>query len=264
MVAFSFSVARIGKRRFFSGIMRDLSESRALKERADQNERLAELGRFVAEISHEIRNPLMVIGIAAQQIRRRIDDEASLGKLRIVEGEVKKVETLLDELNAYYRPRPLNLEVFDANILLEEVCSLARPECEMRGIELECRTEGGPMLIEGDRSKLEEVLFNLIRNALEAMRDGGRLRIQSAVSDRAEIRVADNGPGIPGEIRAKIFSPFFTTKGKGSGLGLAISKRIVDSHPGWAIEFSSEEGQGTEFKMSMPLARAAKRAKAAE
>jgi len=95
------------------------------------------------------------------------------------------------------------------------------------------------------------------RGIRHRIRDEGRLSIRSSVTDRAEIRVSDNGPGIPKEIRANIFSPFFTTKGKGSGLGLAISKRIIDAHPGWKIEFSSEDGRGTEFKISMPLARPA-------
>jgi two-component system sensor kinase FixL len=256
-VAISFSVAETGGRRFFTGILRDLTESKALEQKVDQSERLAALGRFVAEISHEIRNPLMVIGIAVQQIWRRLGDETSRGKLKIVEDEVRKLEKLINELNSYYRPRTMNTEIFDANSLVAEVCSLTRPECEARRVKLECRTDEGPILIEGDRSKLEEVLLNLIRNALEAIRDEGRLSIRSSVTDRAEIRVSDNGPGIPKEIRANIFSPFFTTKGKGSGLGLAISKRIIDAHPGWTIEFSSEDGRGTEFKISMPLVRPA-------
>jgi len=252
-ISISFSVANIGGRLFFTGIIRDLAETKALQEQVSKAERLATLGQLVAEITHEIRNPLAIVGGYVQQLIKGTQEEKSLGKLKIMAGEVKRLENLLSELSEYYLPKKLDFKKLDMNGLLREVCSLTKADCEEKNIQLECQIDADPAWVEGDKDKLKQVLLNLVRNGIEAMEKGGNLSIQSALGDRIEIKIADEGPGIPEKEQAKIFTPFFTTKRKGLGLGLAICKKIIDSHPGSSIDLTSREGKGTIFKITMPL-----------
>lgn len=252
-ISISFSVAKIEGRLFFTGIIRDLAETKALQEQVSQAERLAALGQLVAEIAHEIKNPLVVIGGYVQQLIRTIQEEKSVAKLRIIAEEVKRLENLLSELSEYYLPRKLHLERFDMNGMLREICSLTKPESEEKNIRLECQIEAYPAWVEGDRDKLRQVLLNLIRNGIQAMERGGNLSIQATLGDRIEIKIADEGLGIPESQQTKIFTPFFTTKRGGMGLGLAICKKIIEGHPGSTIELTSQEGKGTIFKITMPF-----------
>ena len=246
-VSISFSVARIDGRTYFTAILRDVTESKALQEQVARSERLAALGALVAEVSHEIKNPLVIIGIIVRQLIDRGADDESLGKLRIIAGEVARMEKLFAELNEYYLPKAMDMEAFDVNGLVREACALSGPECDQREIRLTCSAAAGSLSVMGNRDKLKQVVLNLVQNALEAMGRGGNLSIQTARGNGVEIRIADDGPGIPEGIQSEIFEPFFSTKKKGSGLGLAISKRIMEAHPGGSLTVSSREGGGATF-----------------
>jgi PAS domain S-box-containing protein len=249
----SFSVAHIDGRPFFTAIVRDLAETQSLKEQVAKAERLAALGQIVAEITHDIKNPLLIMGAYARQLIRIAQDEESLKKLNIIAEEVKRLESLLGEVNDYYLLKSLKLEKFDIQVMLQEICFLAQHDCEEKNIQLECRTAEGAAWVEGDRDKWKQVFLNLIRNGIEALERGGNLSLQSRITGRqVEINIRDNGPGIPANIQAQIFTPFFTTKERGTGLGLPICKRIVESHPGSSIEINSEEGKGTEVRLALP------------
>ena len=249
----SFSVSHIDGRPFFTAIIRDLAETQYLKEQVAKAERLAALGQIVAEITHDIKNPLMIMGAYARQLIRVAQDEESLRKLNMIAEEVKRLEGLLGEVNDYYLLKSLKLEKFDIHVVLREICFLARHDCEEKNVQLECRTAEGGAWVEGDRDKWKQVFLNLIRNGIEALEKGGNLSLQSRITGRqVEINIRDNGPGIPANIQAQIFTPFFTTKERGTGLGLPICKRIVESHPGSSIEIISEEGKGTEVKLALP------------
>jgi two-component system sensor kinase FixL len=251
-VSVSFSVAHIEGRIFFTGILRDLTETRALQEQVTKTERLAALGQLAAEITHEIKNPLVIIGATMRQVLRRTKDEKSRDRLEIVVAEVKRLEGLLAELNEYYRPGTMVMERIDVNALLREICALAGQECKRKKIHLTCHIGENPIWVRGDRDKLKQVFLNLVRNGIEAMEEKGRLSVQSMLTERVEIQVADSGPGIPEKDQSKIFAPFFTTKSGGSGLGLAVSKKIIDGHPGSTIGLLSQKGKGTVFKIQMP------------
>ena len=254
-IAISFSVAHIEGRIFFTGILRDLTETRGLREQVAKAERLAALGHLVAEITHEIKNPLVIIGATIRQILRGAKGAENRKKLEIVAKEVSRLESLLAELNEYYRPQSIGTERVDVNELLREICALAGQECEGKKIHLSCRVGEDALWVGGDRDKLKQVFLNLIQNGMEALEGGGRLSVQTTATDRVEIEIADSGPGIPRKDQAKIFSPFFTTKRRGSGLGLAVSKKIIDAHPGSTIEWLGRKGRGTVFKIQMPLWR---------
>jgi PAS domain S-box-containing protein len=251
----SFSVSQVGGRLYFTAIVQDLTEMKSLQERMIRSERLAALGQVVAEISHEIKNPLMLIGGFARQLIKETTDEKALKKLSIISEEVLRLEDLLKDMRAFYLPRSLKAEDVDVNSLLREVHDLIRSDCRSKNIHTHFKTQGRQAVVKGDKEKLKQVFLNLVNNSMEAMENGGRLSIESeAHKDRVEVRIVDEGCGIPEKEREKIFSPFYTTKRHGTGLGLSISKSIIEDHGGGSFTVESEEGKGTVFTVSMPLA----------
>jgi len=254
----SFSVTEVEEQLFFTGIVRDLTKTKELQEQVMQSERLAALGQMVAEITHEIKNPLMMIGGFAQQLMRETDDEKNLKKLNIITEEIRRLELLLADLKEFYQVRTIVSEPVDIRELLEKVFSLVKEECERHNIQTEAQLDEGALTVSGDRGRLEQVFLNLVKNSIEAMESGGKILIQSRLSgDQVEIMVTDEGCGISEQDRDKVFSPFFTTKKHGTGLGLCISKRIIEDHGGSSFFLKSEEGKGTTFKIRLPLYRGA-------
>jgi two-component system sensor kinase FixL len=250
----SFSVSEVDGEIYFTGIVRDLTETKALQDRIIQSERLAALGQFMAEISHEIKNPLMMIGGFARQIANETGDDKARSKLNIIVTEVARLENLLSESRDLYAPRSLDMEEMDINALVKEVYELVRDDCSMNNIHVAFNPALGDMLVTGDRARLKQVVLNLTKNAMEAMDTGGRLSLETRRKEKqVEITIADDGCGIPEDHRDKVFSPFFTSKEKGTGLGLSVSKGIVEQHPHCTLSFESQEGKGTVFTLKMPL-----------
>lgn len=254
----SFSVSEEGSKLYFTGIIRDLTETKALQDKIEKSKRLAALGQVVAEISHEIKNPLMLIGGFVRQVIRTTKDEQSLTKLNTIVEEVSRLESLLKELSELYLPRTLRKKEIDIHNLLEEVYLLVKDDCEKNNIQAKFQAPGEPILVEGDRSRLKQVFLNLIKNSIEAMEEGGNLLVQcKSTENNVEIIFEDNGCGIPKTSQEEIFSPFFTTKKLGTGLGLSISKGIIEDHEGSSLTLMSKEGEGTTFKVTMPVYRPA-------
>ncbi len=253
-LSISFSVSQIGEKTFFTGIIRDLTETKALQEQVLKSERLAALGQLVAEVSHEIKNPLVMIGGYARQLQRSAPDPKGQAKLQIIVDEVRRLETLIGELRDLYRPKALTLETIDMAILLREVRDLIQEEARGRQIELVLDIPPAPVMVEGDRDKLKQVILNLSRNGMEAMDRGGRLTVRAqCLEDQVEITVADEGPGIPEPERDKIFVPFYTTKKQGTGLGLSVSKRIIEEHRGCSFSLASGQDKGAVARIIMPI-----------
>lgn len=254
----SFSVSHLEEDIYFTGIVRDLTETRELRELVRRSERLASMGQLVAEITHEIKNPLMLIGGFARQLLRDLEEDGGKQKkLDIIVDEISRLEQLLHELRDLYLPRRVEPKEIDVARLLRGIGDLVTAECEGRGIRLVLEIPNEPIHIQGDEPKLKEVLLNLIRNSIDAMAKEGNLRLVSQVFGRnLEIDVTDEGCGIPVSEQARIFSPFFTTKPRGTGLGLSICKRIMEEHPGGSLTFESEPGKGTTFRLTMPISGA--------
>ena len=250
----SFSVSEFEGNIYFTGTVRDLTETKALHERVMKSERLAALGQVVAEISHEIKNPLVMIGGFARQLSHETNNDKALSKLNIIVKEVARLENLLNELRDLYLPRTLDKQEMDINELLKEVYELVRDDCEAKKMHVIFTPDSEKMAVTGDREKLKQVLLNLAKNAGEAMSEGGKISLSTLrKGDKVEIAIADEGCGIPEEQRAKVFAPFFTTKKGGTGLGLSVSKCIVEDHPDSTLTFESRQGKGTVFKVTMPL-----------
>lgn len=221
-----------------------------------RQERLAAVGQAVAKVSHEIKTPLTVIGGFAHQLLRSLDqpDEARK-KLEIIIGEVKRLEALLMEIADFIKPTHLNIQMSDVNQVIEETLAMMSPALKERNIISFTSLNFNISMIPFDPEKIKQVIINLIKNAIEAISEEGKLIIQTDQDrDFVKIHITDTGIGIPAESINEIFNPFFSTKKKGTGLGLAISYKIIKDHKG-EIKISSELGKGSSFVIYLPVSR---------
>ncbi|MCK8601028.1 two-component system sensor histidine kinase NtrB [Desulfoferrobacter suflitae] len=256
-VEISYSVSKTGGHLYFTAVIRDISRRKEMEKEVRFVERLADVGKAVAHVAHEIRKPLMLIGGFARQVSRcdaLKGDEKDRKKLGIIVEEVRRLEKLLNGVRLITRPSTSSRkESLLLNQLLSEAFDLLEPALKDRSIELQMDLAAGPIMIEGDPDQLKQVILNIVVNAIEAIPDQGKIRISSSASNReAHLTIADNGPGIPPEVQENIFDPFFTTKSDGTGLGLAISKNIIEDHGG-SLKVRSIPGEGASFYISLPF-----------
>jgi two-component system sensor histidine kinase HydH len=218
-----------------------------------RSERFAAVGEAAAYVSHEIKNPLMVIGGLAGQVERHLpEDPAAQEKLRIIQNEVKRLESFLGELRDFLRPAQPSKQKIDLNQVIQEVKALMVEAIQEKGIRLEDRLSPNLPLVEADPNQLKQVLLNLVKNALEATEDQGAILLSSGAKDaQVWFAVQDTGKGMSEDVQEKIFHPFYTTKDKGTGLGLAVINKIVTDHHG-TISVDSVAGSGSTFTVRLP------------
>jgi two-component system, NtrC family, sensor kinase len=222
-----------------------------------RSERLATVGRMAAHITHEVRNPLASVGLYLELLSDEIGEDKPEAR-RLVTSLSNEVDRLSEITETYLRfvrlPKP-KLEREDLGALASSVLEFSRGELSLAQIKLELAIP--PDLPEAliDESQIRQALLNLVRNAKEAMPEGGRIRVEVSALDAGWLRlsVADSGPGISAENLGKIFDPFFSTKDKGTGLGLALVQQIVSEHGG-RIEVDLPPDGGTVFSLVLPLA----------
>jgi two-component system sensor kinase FixL len=256
-VEISYSVSRTEGCLYFTAVIRDISERKRIERELRFMERLADVGKSVAHVTHEIRKPLMLIGGFARQVRDSgvlESDEASRRKLGIVVDEVRRLETLLNSVRLLTRPAALSRKQrLDLNGVIEEALDLIGPLVQGQAVGISLDLAAEPLPVDGDADQLKQVLLNLLQNAIDAMKGEGRLNVTSRKQARVvEVRIEDNGPGIPESIQERIFDPFFTTKAEGTGLGLAISRTIVQEHGG-QLTMQATPSRGTTFVIGLPL-----------
>ena len=216
-----------------------------------RQENMAHLGEMGAMLAHEIRNPLAGIKGYAQIIEKKPQDERNSGFARRIVAETQRLEALVSDLLAYARSDQESMATVDLGEVVVHAAALLRHEAEQLHISIISECPEG-MLINGNRDRLGQALLNLGKNAIQAMPDGGTLRITAAmVGKQVILNVNDTGQGISQEEMPRIFEPFFTTKAKGTGLGLALCKKVVEEHGG-SIEVQSVVGHGTTVSVSIP------------
>ena len=237
------------------GFFRDLSERKRLEEDLVRSERLASLGRMVAHISHEIKNPLATIGGFAGQLERQEGFPAETRrKLKIIHQEVQRLEKFLGDLATFTRVTPPRKVSGDLPALIREVAELMDPGFKEKGIAFELQAAETVPPFSFDPGQIRQVLFNLFKNAQEAMPQGGRLRVGVRLQqNQVRLTISDTGVGIPPEALASLFTPFFSTKEGGTGLGLTICQGLIEQHHG-TIEIDSEIDRGTTCTIRLPLA----------
>jgi len=225
---------------------------------AEQNatmRRLAALGEVATSIAHEIRNPLAGISGAIQvlQVESRPDDPRQ-EILREILHEIQRLDERVNDLLLYARPSPLIREPVKAGELLRSTVSVLREDPMFKQIRVATRAPKGIRPFPLDSGQMQQVLVNLVLNALQAMNGSGEIRLfaRAAAARALEIAVEDDGPGVPDEIAEEIFKPFFTTRRHGTGLGLAISRKIVESHGG-SLSLERSRSGGARFVIHLPF-----------
>jgi signal transduction histidine kinase len=231
------------------------SRRQALEATLRQQDRLAALGKVVAGVAHEIRNPLNSIRLTLELLGRRVQRGVVRGDE--VEGaldEVDRLDRILARLLAFGRPGLEERRVQDVRPLIERAVKMVQEQSQSKNVPIKLESEGETFEADVDGLQLEQVLLNLLLNAVEASPGGRPVRVEAARQKGAvQIRVSDEGPGIAESIRDHVFDPYFTTKETGSGLGLAVSREVI-AHHGGELTFESN-GRGTTFVLRLPARR---------
>ena len=253
------AIAEWRQRMVFQVNIRDVGEQRKLKEQVQRAEKLAALGQFVAGVAHELNNPLAVIMGNAQLLASRdhLDERMKDGLARIIR-QSERSSRIIGELLMYSRPSPPKKVPIDLNHLIRDVIEWRRPAWETSEVTVRTRLAESLPPTQADRVQVEQVLSNLVGNAIDALKEHKlprQIEVTTQVAAKyLRVAVRDNGPGIPAEIREKIFNPFFTTKpiGRGTGLGLSLCNTYIHEHQG-KIWVESELGKGATFFVDLPL-----------
>lgn len=233
--------------------LNDISGLRSMEERIRQLDRLAALGRFASSVAHEIRNPLTGIATGVQYLSRGFTEgDKRHEDVAFILKEVTRLNTIIQDLFTATKPRSLALGSVDLREVVSRTLRSLKPAPEEAGVTIALERADEWPLVTADPDQLQQVLLNLIQNAVQATPSGGRVAIRARTEDdRRVIEVEDTGVGIVAEHLPRIFDPFFTTRHKGTGLGLFVAHGIVQRHQG-TLEVSSEPGKGTTFRIRLP------------
>ncbi|HDR14477.1 MAG TPA: hypothetical protein ENN79_03105, partial [Desulfobacteraceae bacterium] len=228
---------------------RHLAKLREMQLQLDRAERLSALGGLAAGVAHEIRNPLNAISMAAQRLNRGDVRELT----EVIRDEIRRLNEIVEGFLSFSRTGSLRLESQDLNEIVRQFVILVEEEARSRGVDLVANLASDPVMVQADADKLRQAIFNITRNALEAVSDSGLVTVslEKLKSGRAAVHIEDNGRGLTREQIDHMFDPDFTTKEKGLGLGLAIAHEIIAGHGG-EIQVESRPGKGSKFTILLP------------
>jgi len=243
----------------FVMLIRDITQTRKLTEEKIESERVSALTLLAAGVAHELGNPLNSLTIHLQLMERRLkklnakDAPRLLEMLNVAQSEIKRLDFTIGQFLAAIRPTQPQLQRVQLNDLIQESVKFLAPEMEQSKVVPRLDLTPGLPMMPLDANQMKQAFYNLIRNACQAMPDGGTLSIVSTATDH-EVRLifADTGKGISTVNMSNMFQPFFTTRKSGTGLGLLIVRRIIREHGG-EIELESREGEGTKVTIYLPL-----------
>ena len=247
--------------RDFNDMVEQLKASREEIQRLHQTqmsraEHFATLGELATGLAHEIRNPLAGIAGVIEIVSRDLPpDSPARSVIKDAKEEALQINRILTELLDTARPRPPQFRVSDICLTAEHAVMFARQQAVTKRITIEMDVSGAIPPVDHDPNQINQVLLNLLLNAIQSMEKPGAVRVLlDTDGDDVLIAVTDQGKGIPPENLPNIFRPFFTTKGHGTGLGLSLARRTVEAHGG-QIDVTSEAGKGSRFEIRLPIAR---------
>ncbi|HUL30454.1 MAG TPA: ATP-binding protein [Thermodesulfobacteriota bacterium] len=238
---------------------RHLKKMKEMEDRVRLAERLSSLGHLAAGVAHEIRNPLNAIGMGLQRLKREFlpqeerKREEYISFTEIILREIRRVNEIIEQFLTLSRPFQLNLKKASLQDVLGHLVTLFQEEASSQGIRLEAEIPSDLPMLTVDPPKLTQALINIMKNAMQAMGQGGILRVEArSFKDRVEVTISDSGSGIPPEQMEKVFNYYYTTKEKGVGLGLPIAHRIIEAHGG-QLNLESRVGTGTKVIVTLPI-----------
>ncbi len=236
-------------------LLHDVTEAWRMRQQTARNERLAAMGEMVAGLAHQLRTPLAAALLYTGHIgNASLDDETrSRVSSRALE-RLRHLEKLIHDMLIFARGEALGRESFGVCEITAELAHTIEPVADRRGVRFGASCAAGESKLFGNRKEIASALLNLLENAIQAVGEGGEVALNAVLdAQQAVFCVRDNGKGIPPELQARLFEPFFTTRAEGTGLGLAIARGVARAHGG-DIRLRSAPGEGTEFSFFIPLA----------
>jgi signal transduction histidine kinase len=238
--------------------LHDLESVEEIESELELSRRMASIGRLTSGVGHEVKNPINAIVVHLELLKTKLGEASApaLRHLEVIDAEIHRLDRVVQTLVDFSRPVELQLREQDLCTLINDVLALAAEELSTHNVTLISHMPSKPLVANIDADLLKQAVLNVIQNGAQAMEQGGKLTVVLEEDRKtAVLRVTDEGPGIPEEIREKIFDLYFTTKSGGSGIGLAMTYRILQFHHG-SVEVKSEVGRGAEFLLRIPLAAA--------
>lgn len=236
--------------------LHDLESAEAIESELELSRRLAAIGRLTSGVGHEVKNPINAIVVHVELLKSKLTGAGApaIRHLDIIEAEIRRLDRVVQLLVDFSRPVELRLREQDLRAVIGDVLALASAELSTHNVTVVGNFPQKPLMVNIDSDLLKQAAINVIQNGAQAMPGGGTLKVSLEEYRKfAVVRISDQGPGIPEEIREKIFDLYFTTKTGGSGIGLAMTYRILQLHYG-SIEVQSNPVRGTEFLLRIPLA----------
>ncbi len=242
-----------GPERGISYVLKDVTELKRLQRELSEAEHLAELGRLAASVAHEIKNPIAGLRGAMEVMGGvHVESDPRFAVFREALSQIRRLDALVKDRLAYAKPVTIRTEPVPVHLLVEAALGLVKEPLAASGVVLENKVPEDLPPVMADPLQVQQVLVNLIMNAIQATPAGGTVTVEArAAGSGADIAVRDTGCGIPPEVLASIYKPFFTTKHVGTGLGLSIVQRLLRAHGG-SCSVQSEQGRGTTFTVHLP------------
>jgi PAS domain S-box-containing protein len=236
--------------------LHDVESVQEIESELELSRRLAAIGQLTSGVGHEVKNPINAIVVHLELLRNKMSgqDSPAFRHLDVIQNEIQRLDRVVQTLVDFSRPVELKLHDQDLRRIVNAVLMLASVELETRDVQVINELPARPVIVKVDADLMQQALLNVVLNGAQAMTMGGKLRVRLTEDTRwAALSVADEGEGIPDDIRSKIFNLYFTTKKEGSGIGLAMTYRIIQLHNG-QVDVESHIGQGTTFTLKIPVA----------